>query len=72
MARYDRLIAFLEDEAQALRARIADLEDDDDLQAGVTTGEGGEPPSHRERRQAERKLGEIEGHLRELRADQRV
>jgi hypothetical protein len=72
MARYDRLIAFLEDEAEALRARIVDLKDDDDLQAGVTTGEGTESPSHRERRQAERKLAEVEGHLRDLRADERL
>ena len=68
MARYDGLIAFLEDEAHALKARIADLAGKDYPQ-GVTTGDGTPSVWITSRQDAEAKLREIEKHLADLKAD---
>ncbi len=68
MARYDRLIGFLEREAQVLKDRIATLKERE-MHLGVTTGDGDPDPVEEKRREAEVKLMEIEGHLSDLRWD---
>jgi hypothetical protein len=66
MARYDRLIGFLEQEAHVLRDRIRTLKERE-MHIGVTTGDGDPDPVEGMRRDAEVKLAEIEGHLSDLR-----
>jgi hypothetical protein len=66
MARYDRLIAFLEREAKALKDHIAGLKQRD-VSIGTITGDGVPTPDESERLDAETRLREIEGHLRDLR-----
>ena len=67
MGQHDRLISFLDAEAQALRERITGLRERD-ITVGVETGEGGDTRLEQIRHEAERKLAEIEGHLGELRS----
>jgi hypothetical protein len=66
MARYDRLIAFLEKEATALRDHIAGLKQRD-MSIGTITGDREVSAEESERLDAETRLREIEGHLRDLR-----
>jgi hypothetical protein len=66
MARHDRLIAFLEKEAAALRDHIAGLKQRD-VSIGTITGDRESSPGESERLDAEARLREIEGHLRDLR-----
>jgi hypothetical protein len=66
MAAYDDVINFLEDEARALRIRISDLAEKRYPQ-GVTTGDGTESDWVSARHAAEKKLAEIERHIRTLR-----
>lgn len=71
MAQHDRLISFLEREAEVLRERIAGLRQRD-IASGVDTGEGSDTRIEAMREDAEAKLEEIEAHLVELRAAQQV
>jgi hypothetical protein len=69
MAPHDRLIGFLEREAATLRDHIRrqrELELDD----AAPHGDDGDPSPRREARIAdEARLAELEGHIRELRAE---
>jgi hypothetical protein len=66
MGRHDRLIDFLEREAQFLRDRIAGLQQRD-VASGVDTSEGSDTRLEEMREEAEDKLAEIEAHPIELR-----
>ncbi len=66
MARYDRLIGFLEREAQVLKDRIATLKERE-MHLGVTTGDGDPDPVEEKRREAEIMQKEIAVHLSDLR-----
>jgi hypothetical protein len=66
MGQYDGVIAFLENEARALRARIADIESRN-YPPGVTTDGSARPEWELLRDQAKDKLREVEMHLRTLR-----
>lgn len=66
MARYDGVIAFLENEARALRARIADLEAHNYPQ-GVTTDGSTRSEWDIRCEEAKARLAEVETHLRTLR-----
>jgi len=62
---HDKLIAFLEQEAQILRHRIAGLQSRDIL-SGPTSPDG-EPTSEEQMiAEAKIRLTEVEGHLRDL------
>ena len=65
MARYDRLIAFLEHEASVVRRRIETLHQEN-TPAGVTTGAPENPVESRQLREAEARLREIEEHIHDL------
>ena len=60
---HDRLIAFLEREADFLRERLGEL----GLNTGVTTDGGESSPKGQEYRATKQKLDEIEGHIADLR-----
>lgn len=66
MGKHDKLIAFLEHEAEFLRHRIADYKQVE-FPPGVTTGDGEKPPVAELKEAAESKLHELENHIRELR-----
>jgi hypothetical protein len=67
MAPNDRLIAFLEREADALRRRIESLRDTALPELGPTTGDGDLTPDERSLLETESRLKEVEGHLADLR-----
>jgi hypothetical protein len=72
MGKHDRLIAFLEQEERVLRERIQWLKRPDLPPSGITSGDS-DPGEHElQRRAAEEKLRELEGHLRELRWENRA
>jgi hypothetical protein len=64
---HDKLIAFLEQEAKILRNRIAGLKSRDIL-SGVTTGDGAPDRVEQMEADAEARLAEVEGHLRDLKS----
>lgn len=65
----DRLIAFLEREAQVLRRRIDNLKGGALPELGITTGSDAETPEEQEIREHEARLAELEGHLEDLRKE---
>jgi hypothetical protein len=67
MGKYDRLIAFLEAEERVLRERIDGRKRPDLPPSGITSGDTDPGIRELQRREAEEKLREIEGHLRDLR-----
>ena len=66
MARHEKLIAFLEEEAAILRHRIEGLSHREFL-AGVTTGDGTPGRIEQMESEARARLAEVEGHLHDLR-----
>ena len=72
MGKYDRLISFLEDEERVLKERLVWLKRPDLPPSGVTNGDGDPGDRARQRREAEEKLHELEGHLRDLRWENRA
>jgi hypothetical protein len=72
MGKYDRLISFLEHEERLLKERIVWLKRPDMPPSGITSGDGGPGDRERQRVEAEEKLREIEGHLRDLRWENRA
>jgi hypothetical protein len=64
---HDKLVAFLEQEAKILKNRLAGLKSPDIL-SGVTTGDGDRSRIEQMEREAEARLAEVEGHLRDLRS----
>jgi hypothetical protein len=69
MGRYDRLIAFLEEEARVLKDRIAWLKRPELPPSGITSGDTAPGRTEEMRREAEAKLAEIKGHISDLKWD---
>jgi hypothetical protein len=67
MARHDRLIAFLEREAEVLRHRIDSLKGSIMPELGVTTEENAPSPEQVMLVEHQARLEEVEGHLSDLR-----
>jgi hypothetical protein len=67
MARHDRLIAFLEREAEVLRHRIDSLKGSIMPELGVTTKDNAASPEQVMLAEHQARLEEVEGHLSDLR-----
>jgi len=68
MARFDRLIAFLEHEADVLRSRLETLQQQA-TPTGLPTGEVGLEAANTQVEATEVRLAEIESHIADLRAE---
>lgn len=66
MAQYDRLITFLEREAETLRHRISNIEDRE-ISSGLTGPDAAPSPRQVEEAGDMEKLREIESHIADLR-----
>ena len=69
MTSHERLIAFLEREAEVLRHRIDSLKNGALPELGITTGSDAETPEEQELREHEARLAELEGHIEALRKE---
>lgn len=67
MARHDRLITFLEHEAEALRHRIDALKGGLMPELGITTEDNAPSPEQVLIAENQARLEEVEGHLHDLR-----